>query len=145
MTKNLARFTFALPLAIAILGLAGCGQSAPPAPRLSVEDRLAAAADPLGGRALFRECAVCHAAQQDLPHRVGPNLWGVYGQPAGQHGDFAYSRALLNSGVVWDDAQLDAYLENPQSVIPGGRMAYRGNKNPADRRDLIAYLASLQE
>jgi len=96
--------------------------------------------DAVLGQRLFRQCAVCHDVQKEGEHRVGPNLWGVVGEEAGRHADFAYSRALLRSEVVWDEATLDAYIAEPQAVISGGRMGYQGNPSPADRRDMIAYL-----
>ena len=39
---------------------------------------------------------------------------------------------------------LDAYLESPQKVVPGNRMPCAGLKNPTDRTDLVAYLATLK-
>ena len=137
-----------LLLLLGALGLGACtngGDVEAMAPSLSTEERLAAPADTARGQALFRECAVCHEAQQGARHRLGPTLWGVYGQPAAQLADFRYAGALKRSGVVWTDEALDAYLESPQALVPGGRMSYRGMENPADRRDLIAFLATLQE
>ena len=43
---------------------------------------------------------------------------------------------------VWDDARLDAWLTNPQQVIPGAVMAYRQAK-PETRAMIIAYLKEL--
>ncbi len=129
-------------------GLGACsngGDAAAPIPSLSTEERLAAPADPARGQVLFSECAVCHEAQKGARHRLGPTLWGVYGQPAAQLADFRYSGALRRSGVVWTDEALDTYLKSPQSLVPGWRMSYPGMENPADRRDLIAFLATLDE
>ena len=126
-----------------LLILAACSGEAPP-PTLGVEERLAAPADAEAGRRLGRICRTCHEVAEGTGHRVGPNLWGVVGAEAGRHADFKYSRALERSGIVWDEAALDAYLENPQGLIEGGRMAYAGMPDEADRRDVIAYLATLR-
>ena len=128
---------------ILLVLLAACGGE-PPEPTRSTEERLAAPADAGQGERLARICRTCHEVTADARHRVGPNLWGVTGSEAGRHADFRYSKALQRSGVVWDEASLDAYLKNPQGLIPGGRMAYAGMPNPADRRDVIAYLATLE-
>ncbi len=40
---------------------------------------------------------------------------------------------------VWDEPHLDAYLTNPQAVVPGAIMPYRQSKAPV-RHAIIAYL-----
>jgi cytochrome c len=94
------------------------------------------------GKAVFKACAVCHAT--DHANRVGPGLEGIIGRTAGAVPGFAYSSAMKKSGIVWDTKTLDAYLESPQQVVPGNRMPYPGLKNPTERTDLVAYLATLK-
>ena len=53
---------------------------------------------------------------------------------------FDYSEANKNSNVVWDEAQLDQYLSNPQQFMPGTKMIYPGMKDAEQRKALIAYL-----
>ena len=125
--------------------LAACGGGASDTPEKSTEERLAAAPDPALGQSLFRQCAICHNAAPDAGHRVGPNLWGIYGQTAAHHPDFAYSGAMKKADIVWDETALNAYIASPQSFVPGNRMAYQGMPDPADRRDLIAWLETLQD
>jgi cytochrome c len=43
-------------------------------------------------------------------------------------------------GLVWNDANLDKYLQNPKSLVPGTKMVFPGLKNEKDRQDVIAYL-----
>ncbi len=115
------------------------------APNESVAESPPPAADPAElGRKEFGACAVCHSAREGEAARVGPNLFGVYGQPAGQRDGFAYSRALIESGLVWDDATLDAFIENPQKLVSRNRMAYPGQRDAQKRANLIAYLKTLQ-
>jgi cytochrome c len=94
------------------------------------------------GKSVFKACAVCHAT--DHANRVGPGLEGIVGREAGTAAGFRYSNAMKNSGILWDDNWLDAYLESPQKVVPGNKMPYAGLKNATDRADLIAYLATLK-
>lgn len=94
------------------------------------------------GKTVFKACAVCHAT--DHANRVGPGLEGVVGRKAGTIADFHYSNAMKSSGLVWDAATLDAFLESPQKAVPGTRMPYAGLKNPTDRADLVGYLATLK-
>jgi cytochrome c len=94
------------------------------------------------GKTVFKACAACHALDQ--ANRVGPGLGGIVGRKAGSVPGFRYSDAMKNSDIVWDVATLDVYLESPQKAIPGNKMPYAGLKNPMDRVDLVAYLATLK-
>jgi cytochrome c len=94
------------------------------------------------GKTVFKPCAACHAT--DHASRVGPGLEGIIGRKAGTVPGFRYSEAMKKSGLVWDTKNLDAYLQSPQKVVPGNRMPYAGLTNPADRTDLVAYLATLK-
>jgi cytochrome c len=76
------------------------------------------------------------------PPRQGPPLLHVIGRPAGKLEGFHYSPALAQAGFTWDEARLDAWLNDPQSVIPGAVMAYRQAKAET-RAAIIAYLKEL--
>lgn len=96
------------------------------------------------GEALFRQsCAVCHAAGPGTAGGQGPGIAGVFGKRAATNAVFPYTRALIDSGVVWNAASLDRYLTNPTLAIPGTNMVVIVPK-PEDRRDIIAYLATLK-
>ncbi|MGY3478900.1 MULTISPECIES: c-type cytochrome [Bradyrhizobium] len=98
------------------------------------------AAKPPDGATLFKQqCAVCHTLSLSEPARPGPPLLKVLGRPAGKVEGFRYSQGLANADFTWDEARLDAWLTNPQAVIPGVVMAYRQGK-PETRAAIIAYL-----
>lgn len=93
------------------------------------------------GRALFnRRCSGCHATDSD---REGPRLRGVYGRRAGSVPGFEYSSALRNSGMTWTDANLEKWLKDSESMLPGSAMGFSVPK-PQERSDLIAFLKSLR-
>jgi cytochrome c len=94
------------------------------------------------GARQFRRCQACHQITPGGRNMVGPNLFGVMGQPAGQVERFNYSQQLLDSGLTWDAATMDAWLASPRAVIPGNRMSFVGLRDAEDRRDLIAFLAA---
>ena len=97
----------------------------------------AAAADAAHGQELYESrCGGCHSLDAN---RVGPAHRGVYGRKAGSAPNFNYSAAVKNSGVVWEAKTLDAWLTNPQALIPGQRMNFR-IAAAEDRADIIAYL-----
>lgn len=100
----------------------------------------ARAADVAAGQAVFNRCKICHTVEADGRSTVGPNLHGIFGRKAGTLKDFAYSEAMRDSGVVWNDQSLSRYLRDPKSFIPGDRMAFPGIKDETQLADLLAYL-----
>jgi cytochrome c len=97
----------------------------------------AAAVDAAHGQELYdSRCGGCHSLDAN---RVGPAHRGVYGRKAGSAANFSYSTAVRSSTVVWQEKTLDAWLTNPQGLIPGQRMNFRVAL-PEDRADIIAYL-----
>jgi cytochrome c len=101
------------------------------------------ASKPPDGPTLFKQqCATCHTTNASDPVRQGPSLFKIVGRPAGKAEAFKYSAGLASAGFVWDEARLDAWLTNPQAVIPGAVMAYRQAK-PETRAAIIAYLKEL--
>ena len=106
----------------------------------AVPGRQAEAADAAAGERVFKKCVACHVVDEEK-HKTGPHLVGVMGREAGSLADFKkYSKALKESGIVWDEPTLDAYLEAPRKVVKGGTMAFAGLKKAKDRADVIAYL-----
>ncbi len=96
------------------------------------------------GSALFRnQCSVCHTIAASDPPRIGPSLRGVYGRRAGSAPGFRYSTGLTKAGFAWDDERLDAWLTNPQSVVPTTTMLYRVS-SPGSRQALIEWLKQLR-
>jgi cytochrome c len=104
----------------------------------------AAAGNVSNGETVFGRCQVCHSNAKAAPNKMGPNLFGVVGRKAGTYPGFAYSAAMKNSGIVWSNAKLDAYIASPSTVVPGNMMAFSGVSNAAQRADLIAYLDTLK-
>jgi cytochrome c2 len=98
--------------------------------------------DPARGEVRFQECAACHKLDAGV-NGLGPSLHGIFERKAGELADFRYSPALKRSGIVWSPQTLEAYLTDPQALVPGNRMPYAGMADPGDRADLIAYLAKM--
>ncbi|XP_076762872.1 cytochrome c, testis-specific [Xylocopa sonorina] len=97
------------------------------------------------GKALFKKmCAICHTTGKDGKHRIGPNLFGIFGRTCGTAVGFNYTEQMRKKGVVWDEKTLNEYLEYPKQFIPGTRMMFNGIKKAEERRDIIAYLATLK-
>ena len=88
------------------------------------------------------DCASCHSLTAG-ENGVGPSLAGVIGRKAGSLPSYQYSDAMKNSGVTWDEATLDRFIENPEAVVSGNNMKpYTGMTAANDRAAIIAYLKS---
>jgi cytochrome c len=100
------------------------------------------AQDAAAGKAAFAGCAACHSV--DGSNGAGPSLQGVVGRKAGVLAGFRYSRAMKAAGTTWDAASLDAYIADPQKLIPGNVMPFSGMPDAKERADLVAYLGTLK-
>ena len=89
-------------------------------------------------------CRTCHATDAG-DNRLGPSLAGVVGREAGAVSGFNYSQSLKNAGLTWDEARLDAFIANPDSVVPGNNMKpYTGIDDAKVRGAIIGFLKSSQ-
>jgi nitrite reductase (NO-forming) len=92
------------------------------------------------GRLVFRKCSACHSLEAGR-NSLGPSLANIVGQKAGAVPGYNYSSAIKNSNLTWDAATLDAYLNDPQKVVPGNKMPFPGLKTENERRAIIAFLS----
>jgi cytochrome c len=106
----------------------------------------AGAGDVATGAALVQKaCTTCHSLVTPAEPRQGPNLVGVFGRAAGTLPGFSYSPGFQAGakGFVWDEANLDRWLTNPQAMFPGSTMLYK-QANPDKRKAIIAFLMTLK-
>ncbi len=102
---------------------------------------LLAAADPVKGAEVFKQCAACHTITQGGANGVGPNLYGTLGEPVGAgKGGFAFSDALKGVGGNWDFDKMNTWLTSPRKMAPGTKMTFAGISDPKARANVIAYL-----
>ena len=100
-----------------------------------------ASADPAAGEQVFKKCAACHNADKGGANQLGPNLWGVLGEPIGKGANgFAFSEALSGKGGTWNWDNLAEWLSNPKKFAPGTKMTFAGLGKPEDRANVIAFL-----
>ena len=98
-----------------------------------------AGADLAKGEKLFKRCKTCHSLEEGKK-KVGPSLFGLFGRTAGSVEGYKYSKAMKESGIVWDEETLDAFVTKPKDLVPKTKMSFPGFKNEQDRIDIIAYL-----
>ena len=107
----------------------------------------AQAGDAAAGEKVFKKCKACHYVDQEK-NRSGPHLVNIVGRAAGAVDGFKYSAPMAEAGaagMIWDDATLSAFLENPRKHMPKTKMSFAGLKKEEDRNAIIAYLQTFAE
>lgn len=111
-----------------------------PASADPTDTTLSAAGDASNGKRLFNRCRACHNLTDAARTRVGPNLDGLFGRAAGKDEGYRYSKALAEADFVWTEKELNDWLAQPRTFLPGNKMAFAGLRKEQDRKDLLAYL-----
>ena len=95
----------------------------------------------------FRKCAGCHKIEEGKKGGMGPNLWGIYGSPAGQVEGYRYSKWLKESGIIWDRESLQAWLSDRKTReeyfgkdVFKTKMMWTGIKKEEDMTTILDYL-----
>ena len=95
----------------------------------------------------FRKCAGCHKIEEGKKGGMGPNLWGIYGSPAGQVEGYRYSKWLKESGIVWNRESLHAWLSDRKTReeyfgkdVFKTKMMWTGIKKEEDMNVILDYL-----
>ena len=97
-----------------------------------------------GQQAFNNACRTCHMVKEG-DDRLGPNLYKIVGRKAGSLQNYAFSSAMKEAGLVWDEENLDRFIANPDQVVPGNNMKpYGGLSSSDDRKKIIAFLAQQQ-
>ena len=107
------------------------------------------------GEAVFKKCKACHEVGPQAKNKVGPQLTGVVGRPAGAVDGFDYSNGITGAaeaGLVWNPEAIFAYIADPRGFLreasgnPRAKAKMTFKLTDAnDRANVIAYLASFSE
>ena len=115
--------------------------AAPAEPEVPIA-KLFAAADAGRGEASAKKCVACHTFGKGEPNRVGPNLYGIVGRAKAAVAGFNYSAAMKAKGGNWTIEELNAFVQNPKTAVPGTNMTFAGIPRATERADLITYMNS---
>jgi cytochrome c len=82
------------------------------------------------GARVYQRCYSCHTVDPNEKVRLqGPSLYRVVGRRAASAAGFSYSRALMakgEAGLVWTEDELNRFLGEPESMLPGNQMNFFG-------------------
>lgn len=110
----------------------------------SAPKRMGAGNAARGKAVAVKQCQICHSFNKGGKMVLGPNLFGIFGKPAGAVKGYKYSKALLASSITWTDANLIEFLADPEQFIKGTKAKFPGVKSSKKRADVIAYLKTLK-
>ena len=133
----------AIAFAISFLALAVTG----PAFAQDPDDRtLSSQGDAGAGQLTFLKCQACHTLGDMGTATVGPNLANIFGRMAGTSDSYTgYSKALKESGIIWNEGALNEWMNDPQNFLPGNKMPFAGIRGEQERKNLLAFLRQATE
>ena len=94
--------------------------------------------------AFNNSCRTCHSIKRGRPPAGPQPATASSAERPAPSRAIAFSSAMRQSSIVWDEATLDQFIANPEQVVHGnGMKPFGGIDDPAQRGKIIAYLKSI--
>lgn len=93
------------------------------------------------GAKYFRfRCGGCHEMTAEAGSNFGPHLEGIIGRKVAAVEGYDYSKALKEADFVWTEEVMDGWLANPETLLPGMCMTFKGVADEEVRKAMIAFM-----
>ncbi|TVT53510.1 MAG: c-type cytochrome [Sedimenticola thiotaurini] len=96
-----------------------------------------------GEAAFMHRCKACHSLDP-AKNAFGPSLIGVVGRPAGTLPRYSYSKAMVNSNLVWNEENIRKWVADNVKLVPGTRMRHVAITDETEQSFIIEFLRSLK-
>lgn len=96
------------------------------------------------GKREFMRCMACHSMDAAGRMLSGPHLEGIIGREVAAVDGWDFPDHVSELDFVWTESRMDAWLQDPQGMIPQMCLPFNGLANEEARTALIAYLKNPQ-
>ena len=87
----------------------------------------AVAGDIASGEKAFKKCIPCHTIGETAKNSIGPIQNGLKGRTSGSVAGYNYSDANKNSGIVWNEDDLQGIHQRSQGEDSGHQNGVSGD------------------
>lgn len=98
------------------------------------------------GEKYFRfRCGGCHEMDSEKGSNFGPHLEGIIGRKVAAVEGYDYSKALKEADFVWTEEVMEGWLKDPESLLPGMCMTFKGVPDEEVRSAMIAFMKATSQ
>lgn len=93
-----------------------------------------------GAKVFKYKCSACHSMDSNKSQFFGPHLADLIDREIATVDDYLFSETTKQHNLIWTEAKVYEWLENPQKMVKDMCMPFTGLPKKEDRDALMAYL-----